>query len=309
VDADARPTPTLAGILVSRRRPTETDRTLGCAFAQSMPPASLVVVNVEADDETERVVRAWAARRPEVRYLPIRDNVGPAGAVAAGVDDVLRHVPDADYVVLFEDDEPPTDADAVARLVDHLAGQPEGARVGGVGYHGARFSRVRAVLRRPDTPPGAAADVDYVAGGSCPVFRRELLADVGGYDPALFFGLEELEFGLRARARGWRLQILGRPPAPHHAIDAARHLSRRSGWSWRKYYSLRNLLVILLRHHQWFALVHVALLRGVVRPLTLLPRGPRDGVRQLRYNLAAIRDALTGRLGVRVAPDDPPLAG
>lgn len=293
---------------MTRRRPAQTDETLAHIFAQTLKPSLLLVVNVEADAETERVVAAWSQRHPEVIYRPIAENVGPAGAVAAGIPDLLVRAPDAAYIGLFEDDEPPTDACAVARLVAHLDGQPASSRVGGAGYHGAQLNWTLARLRRPMVPAGGVADVDYLAGGSLPVFHRELFEHVGGYDPEFFFGFEELEFGLRARDAGWRLHLLGRSNSSADGASAAafRPGAWPEGWSWRRYYSLRNLLVILLRRHRWFAAAHVAVLRGIGRPLLLLPRHPAAAVRHLRNNTAAIRDAVSGRLGPTLRTDGSP---
>src|SRR5437660_9970052 len=108
-------------MLVSRRRPQATDHTLSRVLSQRMPVCLLVVVNVEADADTQKVVDAWSARHPEVEYLPIADNVGPAGAVRIGIEMLIRRRPDAAFIALFEDDDPPPDADSLARLAAPLA--------------------------------------------------------------------------------------------------------------------------------------------------------------------------------------------
>jgi GT2 family glycosyltransferase len=295
----------VAAMLVSRRRPEATDDTLSRILSQTMPVCLLVVVNVEADADTQKVVEAWSARHPEVEYLPITDNVGPAGAVRIGVETLLRRRPDADFIALFEDDDPPPDDQSLAHLVGHLEQFAPVERVGGVGLHGACFSWPLAVLRRPALSEEGYAEVDYLAGGAVPVFRRTLFEEVGAYDPTLFFGFEELEFGLRARAAGWWL----------HIVAGGNDWQRRKGrggmgqaaleeWNWRRYYSLRNLLVILLRRRRRITAVRVALVRGILKPLLLLPVRPSSAVRHLRFNVTAIRDALTGRLGRTVAPGD-----
>ena len=294
--------PAVAAMLMSRRRPQATDRTLARILAQTMPLCLLVVVNVEADDETREVVGSWSDRRPEVEYLPVADNVGPAGGVYIGVEALLRRRPDVDFVVLFEDDDPPPDDESLARLVGHLEHHSPAERVGGVGFHGARFSWRSAVLHRPPLSEDGYADVDYLGGGSMPVFRRALLEEVGAYDPTFFFGFEELEFGLRARAAGWRLHIVaggsGRHPTQWHAGGR----TALAEWNWRRYYGLRNLIVILLRRGHRLTALQVALGRGIAKPLLWLPRHPSSAARHLRYNTVAIYDALAGRMGRTVSP-------
>jgi GT2 family glycosyltransferase len=292
--------PVVAGLLVSRRRPRDTDETLAQVVAQTLPLRLLVVVNVEADPETQGVVAAWSARHPHVEYLPVAENVGPAGAVGIGVELVLRRCPEAQFIALFEDDEPPPDPGSLARLVGHLDRQDPAHRIGGVGFSGAQFSARSAILQRPRLTGEGGADVDYISGGYMPVFRRALLDEVGTYDRTLFFGLEELEFGLRARDAGWRLQIIG--------ADWGER--RRAGvtlrdWSWRRYYTQRNLIVILLRRKRWLTALYVAVGRGLIKPLLWLPKEPRLAGRYLRYNAAAFRDAVTGRLGLTLPPQEP----
>ena len=296
----------VAAMLVSRRRPQATDHTLSRVLSQTIPVSLLIVVNVEADAETQKVVDAWSSRHPEVEYLPIADNVGPAGAVCTGIEKLLRQRPDADFVALFEDDDPPPDEESLARLVAHLEKFSPGERVGGVGLNGACFSWPLALLRRPElSGADRYAEVDYLAGGGVPLFRRELFDEVRPYDPALFFGLEELEFGLRVRAAGWRLHIIAGGD-DRHGRNAPGFPGRATleEWNWRRYYSLRNLLVILVRHRRWGTALHVVLGRGIVKPLLSLPLHPRSAARHVRYNLAAIRDALTGRLGRTVPPSE-----
>ena len=290
-------------MLVSRRRPQATDHTLSRVLSQTTPVCLLVVVNVEADADTQKVVEAWSARHPEVEYLPVADNVGPAGAVHIGIETLLRRCPDAEFIALFEDDDPPPDDETLARLIGHLEQFAPVERVGGVSLHGACFSWSLAVLRRPALSAEGYAEVDYLAGGAVPLFRRALLEDVGTYDPTLFFGFEELEFGLRARDAGWRLHIIAGSDDWHRRKGhGGLGRARLEEWNWRRYYSLRNLLVILLRRRRRITALRVALFRGIFKPLLLLPVQPSSAVRHLRFNVAAIRDALTGKLGRTVPP-------
>jgi GT2 family glycosyltransferase len=298
--------PAVVAMLVSRHRPRTTDHTLSRVLAQTIPLRLLVVVNVEADPETQKVVDAWAARRPEVEYLPIADNVGPAGAVRMGIETLLARRPDAEFIALFEDDDPPPEDGSLARLIGHLERCTPAQRVGGVGLHGACFSLRSAVLRRPELSEDGYADVDYLAGGWVPVFRRALLEEVGGYDPTFFFGLEELEFGLRVRAAGWRLHIIAGGGERHGSKDRWRPGGRAlAEWNWRRYYSLRNLMVILLRRRRRLAALRVAVGRGIIKPLLWLPARPSSALRHLRFNVVAIRDALAGRMGRTLAPTGP----
>src|SRR2546425_13352119 len=155
-------------MLVSRRRPQATDHTLSRVLSQTRPVCLLVVVNVEADTDTQKVVDAWSARHPVVEYLPIAENIGPAGAVHIGIETLLRRRPDAEFIALFEDDDPPPDDESLARLVGHLEQFAPGERTGGVGLHGACFSWPWAGFRRPALAKGGYAEADSLARGGAP---------------------------------------------------------------------------------------------------------------------------------------------
>ncbi len=54
------------------------------------------------------------------------------------------------------------------------------------------------------TLPTAPIDVDYVFGAFM-MFRREALAECGGFDPTIFLFYEEMDICHRVRAAGWRV--------------------------------------------------------------------------------------------------------
>lgn len=76
--------------------------------------------------------------------------------------------------------------------------------------------------------------------------------------------------------------------------------------SWRRFYSLRNLLHVLVSTGHTSTAVRVAAVRGVAKPLANLPFAPRVSAHTLRWNARAIRDAFGGRLGRTVEPADLP---
>jgi GT2 family glycosyltransferase len=56
--------------------------------------------------------------------------------------------------------------------------------------------------------PHVTRDVPWLSG--CMIaLRRSAVRDVGGFDPSLRFFNEDLDWGLRARARGWRSVLVG----------------------------------------------------------------------------------------------------
>ncbi len=92
--------------------------------------------------------------------------------------------------------------------------------------------------------------VTFVGAGHA--IRRTAWDAAGGYDEALFFCWEELDFCLRAIARGWRVQYRG-DMAVRHKVSPARRFDWANG---RWFYFVRNRLYIARKHGQsWPALL------------------------------------------------------
>ena len=61
---------------------------------------------------------------------------------------------------------------------------------------------------------------------------------------------------------------------------------------WRRYHSLRNMIVILRRNDHPLTAARITVTRGVLKPLASLPFAPRNAAQHLKLNLSAARDAL-----------------
>jgi hypothetical protein len=132
------------------------------------------------------------------------------------------------------------------------------------------------------------------------------LRAIGVFDERLFFGFEELDFGLRLGAAGWSLHVdgdlwrrartaagrLDLDPQPSRGLDAP---------GWRRYYSLRNMIYILRKQGAGGGAVRQAA-RGLAKPVANLPRDPRNAVQHLRLNARAVADAYRGRMGLTLPP-------
>ena len=300
------------GVLVTYRRPQAIATMLDCLAAQDRPLDSLVVIDNDPAESARAAVAALATEgettAPSVRYIAAGANIGPAGGIALGMREVLGGAADDDWVVSLDDDDPPTWPEVFGRLVG-LGGRlrVDDPRVGAVGMVGGRFSAPRArAVRVPDDELRGAVPVDWIAGNQFPVYSVAALRDVGVFDERLFFGFEELDFGLRLRAAGYGVYVdgdlwrraresagrLGLDPSPSRGLDDA---------GWRRYYSLRNMIYILRKQGAGGGAVRLAA-RGLAKPVANVPRGPRQAWRHLALNARAIADAYRGRMGLTVEP-------
>ena len=207
-----------------------------------------------------------------------------------------------DHWVLRLDDDRPMPTGLLPLLLDEaVAALEEDFRTAGVGLDGAVWKRRRARLVAPTRGSGRFVAVDYLKTNHFPLFHTRAVRQIGGFRADLFFGMTEVEYGIRARRANFTLKEAARL---RHFVEPTdpkrRRVVRRSDW--RRYYSLRNLLIILRDNGQPFTAVRVGVSRGLVRPLLDLVLDPREGASNLRLSTRALADASLRRMGKRIDP-------
>ena len=246
---------------------------------------------------------------PGAEYVAAPENLGPAGGIALGMARLLERAGDDDWIVTLDDDDPPGDPGAFADLLALAIETSERDRsTAAVGLSGVRFDRRRGrVVRVPDDELHDAVAVDSIAGNQCPCYAVRAIRAVGTMRTDLFFGHEELELGLRLGDAGYSLY--GHGARWHDKRVALGRLdmdlvpSRSLGDpTWRRYYSLRNLVRILRERGTAGSALRVTVVAGIGKPLANLVREPRLALAHLRLNVRACRDGWTGRMGRTVEP-------
>lgn len=158
------------------------------ALAQDTGEPRVIVVD---DGSTEEGTLAELERLPSRVELIRQANAGVAAARNAG----LRRA-DTPYLLALDADDR-LEPDALRRLLEPLASNPKlGFSYGIMSFFGAWDG----ILKMPPYDPYRLLYRHNI--GSAALIRRELLEDVGGYDPA-FPGYEDWEFWLQALERGW----------------------------------------------------------------------------------------------------------
>ncbi|MGH2728433.1 MAG: glycosyltransferase family 2 protein, partial [Actinomycetota bacterium] len=295
--------PRLFGVLVTYRRPRDLERTLDALSKQDRRLDALVVVDNDPTTETERIVRASTDAGGAVRYLPMGENAGYPGGLAAGTDALMSEAADDDWIAVLDDDDPP-DGDAVLGDLMRfaVAATARDARTAAVGLRGARFDRRRGLLARvPTREIGFAVPVDCIAGNAIPLYLVGALRKAGTFSAPLFFSHEELDLGLRLQAAGHALYADGtqwaarrrRNDRPDDVREERRGILEPN---WRSYYSLRNAIYILRVNGRGASALRISLGRGFGKPLLNLPLAPRKAARALALNARACADAWRGKL-------------
>ena len=295
--------PRLWAVLVTYRRPEDLRQHLEVIADQTRPPDHLVLVDNAPSTTSEELLDRYRGRGLRATYLPSTENLGAAGGIVA-------RARDEDWVVLLDDDNPPRREDLLERLLTvALTARRGDPTVAGTGLTGARFDWRRArLVRFGDEELAGTLSVDYVGGGQFATLQVGALRQVGTFRAELFWGLDDLEFGLRARRAGYRLVVSsellrwarahhGRLGRPRPSASAQARLV-----PWRRYYTLRNLVFVLRWHGRHLTAARVALVRGLGKAAAISLRHPGRAGIELGIAWWAVRDGWTGRLGRRMEP-------
>lgn len=294
----------LIGVLVTYHRVSELRASLGALRRQRRPLDRLVVVNNGTPGDLDQLadeLRFAATDGADV--IDTGDNLGPAGGIAVGMRRALESASDDDALVLLDDDDPlPDDAVLHELVVALTVGRRERPTLAGVALRGARLDRRTGVLHGARPVEGEATDVDYLKSGWAATYSVAAVRQVDVFDASLFFGFDDLEYGLRLRDAGFVLEVHdGRRDAPAESPPPAAAY-RRSPW--RTYYTTRNLVVIYRRYGLRSAAARTGFVQGVAKPVANLLRRPRNARVQAHMAIAGLTHALRGRMGRRVEPTE-----
>lgn len=265
-------------------------RTLEALAGLDPAPATVIAVDTGSQDATAaRLVEAACVDQ----VITLSSDTGFAAAVHAGV----SAAPASSWLWILHDDSAP-ESDALGALLRNAADQPSvavwGPKVLGwdeprrlleVGVSISRSGRRHTGLERGEQDQGQYdGPRDTLAVGSAGLMvRRDLWTDLGGFDRALPFFREDVDFGWRANLAGHRVAV-ATDAVVHHAEAMAR--GRRAGavsdpQATDRASALYTLLVngrgstLLLR---WFWLLVQTLVRALGN---VLGKAPREAAAEL----------------------------
>lgn len=301
----------LFGILVTHRRPAALDAALAALSDPRHGLTRLVVVDNAAAEETPAILDRHPGLATTLLASP--ENLGPAGGIALGMQAVAAEADDDDWVVLLDDDNVNPGELALADLhAVAVAARSVDPAVAMVGAVGGRLDRRRGrIVRVPDEALAAElVPVDFVAGGQFPVISMAAIRRVGPFRADLFFGFDDLEFGLRLTKAGYRVLAHGPTWLARRRrfgrIGANVPPVERDPAPWRRYYAVRNLLLVLRSHQLRRAALVVTLTTLAGRPLADWHRRRPHRPVLARLTLLGLLDGWLGRTGRRVEPTPTP---
>lgn len=269
-------------------RPHECLRAVESFFAQNVPILITVIDNASEPDLLKTLSEGLP---PEVKLVQLNENLGWGG----GFNVLLAKWLDGnegDYCFVSAHDALPQ-TNCLAMLLDSMEG--DGNKVGiacpeyGVS-HLPTFSPILGA-RLPHVPPRPSGMVETVVFplGTLMLFKRQCLKEIGLFDERYFAYGDEIEIGLRATARGWKV-----------AVVWGAKVVNPGGWTprqTRSYLFTRNSLLMAQTYGGW---IRAAIRAAFIIPNTLrlwLTPSARGSAFSLTARAAAIRDFFLGRFG------------
>ena len=250
--------PRVFGVAVTYERAAVLRATLHEISRQTESVQSVVVV-----DNGSKNLADVVAREAGATYVRAGTNLGPAGGYALGVRHLFdaKIVDDRDWIMFIDDDDPPNTLDHVQKLLAFSHSLQSRMPVGCVGTVGARLGAAGRMVRLDDSLLHGPVDVDSIGNGMTPLYSAAALRAVDFTFKDLFFGYEELALGLAIKKAGFSV-----------LADGDSWLNERRRWGrlglhdrasiveheappWRRYYSARNLVLIVREHRALTAAV------------------------------------------------------
>lgn len=265
--------------------------------------AQVVVVDNASDSELLEPIREYATSEG-LHLIVNEENLGIAAAQNQGIRFAQRY--EAQFVLLSDDDSAPpahmvrdllsafTDCQSITKTaaVGPLVGEHDGLRSDELVYVARRWGPRRASREELSEP---LLPVAFLIASGC-LISMSALEEVGMMDDELFIDHVDLEWGLRARKKGFGLFVATSCSMEHSLGDKVVKLPGRkqvvhTHSPVRNYYIVRNTLALIRSGTftwRWSAgylvwLFKYLLFNALVPPqrtirVRLLARGVRDGI-------------------------------
>jgi GT2 family glycosyltransferase len=178
-----------------------------------------------------------------------------------------------------------------------------------VGAVGERFDRKKGtIIRLNDEMLTGYISVDTISGNMFPLISKSVFKK--GIFPTqnLFFGFEDLDFGLSLKRAGFKILTSGTLHLKHR-IQAGRlnlitnKIQIKANSSlWREYYSARNLAFILFHQERSLIGTLTCICRNILKSLVVFRHGFSYGTKSSSFILMGLFDGIFSRMDMRVSP-------
>ena len=301
----------LAGFIMTYERHERLTDTINKIFSQTLPPEILLIVDNSETDRTKEIISQMDDHR--LRYFRIGYNAGPAGAAYHGIRILAEE--GYDWIFWGDDDDPPRDPTTFEEVLA-IRRRVGSDRIGALGLMGNRFDfKNGKFVRLTNTQLHGIVEVDAIAGNNTLIVNGEAARTCDLPDPDLFFGLEELDYCRSLKRGGFKLFVDGDLYFQHRKragkdqndirISNYNNLSFdiRKRSLWREYYSIRNLVFILLYKEARRSTAAKVVLKSLLKSIVSFRRGWKFGSVYLKLTVSAIFAGLTRKMGKKYTPE------
>jgi GT2 family glycosyltransferase len=280
-----------AAFIVTFNRAEILMDTIHKILTQTLPPEKILIVDNGTTDETKKKLDELY---PEVEYLRMGYNAGPAGGDKVGLEVLAKE--GYEWIFWGDDNDPPPTSDTFEKLVK-LA-ESYGDKCGQVGMVGSRFNKLTGLLQRASTAElrkSEYIEVDTIGGGQCKIVNGKSILSGIVTEEKLFFGFEDLDFDLTQKKAGYKILVhsglfLGCRER-WNRLNIQHSVARKKDERvlWRDYYSIRNALFIMKKHRHYLAFLSI-LAVSFGKSLLSYKHGLRYGTLVTRNTCKAVRD-------------------
>jgi GT2 family glycosyltransferase len=229
------------------------DRCLSAVLESDYPSFEVVFVdNASTDDSVAYVKRMHERSSIALRVIPLGRNHGYAGGINAGV---RRTKPASTYVFVLT-----TDVEIKKNLIRELVTLLERKDNGNVAtVHPLVYDKSRDMFigelhaQYPSCDPlnpwfskydrTGLVEVSFPAGEAFMV-RKDVFANIGGFDERYYMYCEDLDLGLRLRLRGYKCVLYPDEIIVHHRSKTS---GKELSYSYFQYINERNRLYTCLK--------------------------------------------------------------
>jgi GT2 family glycosyltransferase len=274
-----------AAFIITRDRPKYLENTIHELKSQTIPPALILIVDNSETDLTSK--QYGGASGDGIIYLHTGYNAGPAGGAYYGLKTLFEK--GYDWVMWVDDDDPPKFNDMTEEMVKIIENNVD-VKLGMVGAVGERFDRKSAkTIRFRDQELKGYLQVDTISGNMFPLVNRKVFEEGILPDKNLFFGYEDLDFGLSLKRGKWQILVSGelhwrhRELAGRLGLKKVLYQRKKSNSLWREYYSTRSLMIILLYKEKRMLTALKYFFKTAVKSIYVFGYGFNYGIKNFRF--------------------------
>jgi glycosyltransferase involved in cell wall biosynthesis len=294
-----------AAFVITYKRPEIVKQTILQLFEQSIPPTKILIV--DNDTEASAKILCNQINDQRIEYLAAGYNSGPSGGAYIGLKTLFSQ--GWEWVLWIDDDDPPSSPKQIETILKIIYNYPEPFRIGMLGASGVLYNHSQCLIQRiPDNQLNGIIQVDMVAGNQFPLVHRRVYEAGLLPDPNLFFGFEDLEYGLRIKQKGFEILVQGeeverlRKHFNKFGKEKERGRKKNSNHLWREYYSVRTIAYILRNNKSFFAACRFTL-RSLLKMVAGFKYGVRYGSRQSLYLFHGLLDGFRRKMGLIIVPN------